>query len=52
MAVRMNHALGGGDDVEGQPTAVHDVRGWASKGMVGVCTFFAGAGGGGGRSPG
>jgi hypothetical protein len=39
MAARTNHAPGGGDVVEGQPTAVHDVRGWARKGMVVVCTL-------------
>jgi hypothetical protein len=31
---------GGGDDVEGQPTVVHDVRGWTSKGIVTGCTFL------------
>ena len=33
MAARTNHAPGGGEDGEGQPTAIRDVRGWTRQCM-------------------
>jgi hypothetical protein len=39
MAARTNHAPGGGEDGEGQQTAVRDVTVWTRQGMVEVLTL-------------